>query len=925
LSALRLEFREPYPVYRSLRVPVWEDEEVVSIRRIRRADVEDLERALGELREVLTGVSEASKGQEECERLRRLADAVALFYKAPLIQEVSPVAPSPLKANVLMLLLGEAAVMSEEELRRVVRDPFEFSRVVAGRDFRKLLEGLRVAKLLSREVGELVYNLWIAFPADTRPGYNTSSLVAHLLLTSAIAWALNYGVDACRESTVRLAALLHDIGKAVDPEHHVEWSLSIADYLLRGLITSERLSEVKEMIKRHHEPGSALKRADEVAAEADRLDSLVKEVLGPKIDSLEKLLGKGRDKWEFWKELYTRVEELRRRGLVLSEDPVRELSETFLREVNRRRPKVSQAPREVPELKVVLIDVASIQEFVYKAQELKIVAAASSVVDFITQAHLLIYLRSNGVRVPPEAVVYSGGGNVLILVPERAVQRVVQLVEEYGRALAELGAPLGINCSVANFSSDYPDLSRTLGEGIATSKMVVGLRESLDQITSYDPRTELCRLCYRDFAVDHVVTPEGRVPACKLCKKLYELGAEEHFGSKWVAEIRLAQDSFSAKEAFGLDWKEASAWIMEIIAGHDPEELPSPAKLRDYSVVKFDGNAIGSFMLEAISFTDAVERSFRVDVAVKRAYFRALELLYDSITREVGKERARREVARVFLGTVYMGGDDGLLIVPAWVSVPLAQFLAEEFARELGLSRGLTVAVAGGHARMNVWSLIDCSSELMKKAKKVARASGSALVFDLYEGVAPSGKEAARRLTEISTKLGEVEKLGRAQGLGGAVESSQPYVTTLEGLARRVRPEIWDVLSVVLDLDLGSPQWTRAALVNAYSKAVVRCFLASREPGKGAPPIHEHLRSLRRAVLSSVREVARFRHSKELLYLYVCRQARSSQGKPREYYEKLLDLLNLNLFDQAGNFNVGGSTALADLIVLIKFVKGGAW
>jgi putative nucleotidyltransferase with HDIG domain len=949
LSELRLELREPYPMYRSLRVPLWEDEEVINVRRVRKADVENLKKGLTELKGILASVNELANSCTECEKLQRLADTIALFYKAPLIQEVSPVAPTPLKANVMMLLLGDRAVLSEDELSKAIKDPFEFSKVITGKDFKELLKGLQVARLLDREVGELVYSLWIAFPADTRPGYNTSSLIAHLLLTSAITWALNYETDICKESITRLAALLHDIGKAVNPENHVIESLKIAEYLLGNILSPERLNEVKNLIEEHHRRGSTLKKADETASEADRLDSLIKDVLGPQIDSLEKLLSKRKDEWGFWKALYDNVEELKKKGLVLTEDPVKELSELFLREVDKRGIRTTTTPKEVPELKVLLIDIASIQEFVYRAQELKAIAAASSIVDLITQAHLPTYLRIKGVRIPPEAIVYSGGGNILMLVPAIMAHKIEQLIEEYKAEMTKHGIPLGIKHSVANFSSSYSYLNKTLGEGMALEKMTVKLYDDVKQVTNYNERMELCRLCYNDVAVEHVKTPEGMVPACKICKKLYELGVEEHFNSKWVAEINLAGNSFSARDAFKRDWGEVSKWIMEIISGHDPEELHTavrgvsggrssqrvsekPLKLRDYSVIKFDGNSIGSFMLEAISFTDAIERSFRIDVAIKKAYFRALETLYVSVRNKVGEERAKREAIRVFLGTIYIGGDDGLLVVPAWVSIPLAQFIAEEFARELGLSRGLTVAVTGGHARMNIWSLIDSSSELVGKAKKIARISSSALIFDLYEGTAPSGKEGVERVTRLSTKLKRNDELDVTRDASGVVESAQPYLTKLEDLAKKAVPEIWSILSIILNENLGNPPWTRKTLIDSYAKAVINAFFASRilseedlTYANQVKKMHEHLRSLRRVILSSVREVSRYKHSKELLYLYVNKQAKSSSDKMQEYYGRLLRLLNKNLFDQAGNFSVDGCTGLADLIVLIKFVRGGAW
>jgi hypothetical protein len=164
-------------------------------------------------------------------------------------------------------------------------------------------------------------------------------------------------------------------------------------------------------------------------------------------------------------------------------------------------------------------------------------------------------------------------------------------------------------------------------------------------------------------------------------------------------------------------------------------------------------------------------------------------------------------------------------------------------------------------------------------------------------------------------------------------ESSQPYLTVLEDLSKGVAPELWGVLSIVLNTNLVNSPWTREVAVRAYSEAVLRCFQASRRPDEGEEDMHEYLRSLRRAILDSIREASRFRqvrgpaYAKELLYLYVhrARKERASSEGAEGSYAKLLDLLNRNLFDSSGRFNAEGSTALADLLVLIKFAKGGAW
>lgn len=932
----RSRFNEPYPTYRSLRVPIWENETLVRVRRLTQQDVDDFAKALEILKGVLNDLVKSTflEGCNICEKLERVANTITLFYKAPLIIEVSPVAPSPLKAFSLLLLLESGVLGYEFELGKAVGNPLELAKAIAGKTFAEILKSTPLNKLFSKEVSDLVYKLWIAFPADTRPGYNTSSLVLHLLLTSAIAWALNYPLYAnkCEMSVLRIAALLHDIGKAVDPENHVEASVKLAKELLKDVVPEVYLDKVLQYIREHHVPSSTIHLADALVSETDRLEHLVDRVLGDKLKKLEEAVGASRYEWKFYKELYRRVKELEESGLVKTDDPVKELSEEFLEKVKTAGGVVSEDRR----IRVMLVDLASIQDFVCRAQDLKAITVASTVVDLVTHVGFYFYLVSK-VGVPPEAIVYSGGGNMLLLLPANI--DVDKLVEEYNRCLKESDLPLSVNYSVDYFKSDYTVLSKNLGKALAKQKFSVKLYESLKDVVvpihnikpSATTKIELCRLCYSSVATERLSTPEGDIAVCKLCKDLYEIGLNIHFASKWSSILEIDDHKFSAHDAFGREWGEVSRWTMEVIAGHDPEELERGVeRLRDYAVVKFDGNNIGFFMLDSISFTEAVEKSFRVDMAIKRSYLKALELVFEGIKSVAGENRAKREVARIFLGTVYMGGDDGLLIVPAYVAIPLAHFIAEKFSRELGTTAGLTVAVTGGHAKMNIWALVDSADSLLNSAKKYLRTVGGGVIFDLYEGLAPSGREASRRVVEASVKLG-----GKARKEYGVVDSNQPYEIRLDESAAKKCPEIWrTLLPLVLGLDveaISRAEWLEANSSHYFKEVFATCFLASRaedggDLGKRAGEVKEHIRLLRRALLNSLREVSGYAHKKELLYIYLAKQARGEGAEVlKPYYEKLLKFLGKVLFTSSGVFREDASTGLLDIFTLIKFVKGGAW
>jgi hypothetical protein len=404
-----------------------------------------------------------------------------------------------------------------------------------------------------------------------------------------------------------------------------------------------------------------------------------------------------------------------------------------------------------------------------------------------------------------------------------------------------------------------------------------------------------------------------------------------HFRPKWERLVRVGKLRFTPKEVFReeqeeVPWSEVSKYIMEVIAGHEAKEVREGRfkQVRDYAVVKFDGNAMTSFMLEAISFTDAIERSFRIDMALKRAYFRALEALYEGVKEAAGADAAEREVARVYLGTIYMGGDDGFLLTPSWAAVPLAHFIAEEFSRQLGLERGLRVAVAAGPASMSLWALLDCASELLEEAGRVLRELDptarekvlGAIAFDLFESGSPSGASAVARMKRVSWKARGGQR-GRDEGIDGI----QPYVIRRQDLEGSSVPEFWSTLAPLV-VEVKASGWSDEVSFNAHAELFRRAYLASRAERTEE---REELRNLRNAILRSWSAVSPSVYWREKLAIYLLRQrARREEGAAREeMLEALQKLAGLVL--RSLGWEGMGPVPLADALTLIKFLKGGAW
>ncbi len=556
MSASESEFREPYPIYRALRVPLWEQGKLIRVRRVTDEDRREFEEVINSklrpiLERLLNLAERAKEGVGEKlsddERLELIADAIVIFLRAPLIQEISPAALTPLKAHTIMLLPSPFVKRYWKD------DVFEFAEKLA--EERAEDQGhtiFDVAKeLFEPETADKLFRIWIAFPADTRPGHNTSSLIAHSLMTSAIAWALNHGADRRSLAKLRLVALLHDLGKPFDPQRHYKPSKQLADQLLKGLVSEKTLEELLDAIENHHRQ-PFINEADRLSSAADRVNKLVKLALGEKLSKIKEILrlDKTERDWEFWIAIHERRDELVQAGL-FREDPIRELTEEFLDKVDELVGSAEyrkEPPKSDSRINLVFIDIASIQEYVLRGHEIRVVAAASHLIELAVHAHFYWYLRRK-LQLPPEAVIYSGGGNMLLLVPSDVVKIVEDVAKEYGEILG-----LKLVAAPIDFVDDYVMAIERIAKTLHVSKHKITENELRDQ-DHYDcgqknggTSDKLCEICYNAWATETLLTPAGERQVCELCKKLYLLGREQHFAVKWRSKIRVDEQEFSPED-----------------------------------------------------------------------------------------------------------------------------------------------------------------------------------------------------------------------------------------------------------------------------------------------------------------------------------------------------------------------------------------
>ncbi|MGQ9690653.1 MAG: Cas10/Cmr2 second palm domain-containing protein [Thermoproteota archaeon] len=764
-----IEYEDPgYPVFKAYIVPYRDKGEIKLIRRLEVKDINTWRELLQELRRFISNSLDFARSIgnfDETEEIELICDLIALFFRLPLIREALPtVAPNPLKLYLFCRLIGAERLFTEEEFK----DPLEFTRKGYSEEITKRFEKLSAIEVVSDvQVCERIEQCWFALPSDTRPSFNTSGLIPHLLLSSALAWALavNRGLDRNRVAMLRLATMLHDVGKPFSYSRHIEASVKAVEALLGQSVISDK---IKGFILQHHseadtEEARILSEADRISASIDRLKKLSQKLIGKDIVAIanelglnaEHAYGAGPNGWKFWRTLSER-----------KEGAVEELSKGFVEKLIEKLERYSKLVEDYDEetvsgVELALIDIGGIQSFVYRSEELRNIVAASVVIDSMVMAQIPTLLQKRirdreNIWLPYEAILYSAGGIVELVVPSK----LSGLIEEVCNRISTIPARF----ASTPFKTNYAQNKLDLAERIEAKKFSIKDAENeIDKGYGKEVRN-LCELCYTTPPAPGqlIKTPEGAKKVCRVCKQLYEIGGDLHFKRRYSSEIYIGLTKYIPKEIFELDWDKASQKIIELISGHDKEELnglesaKGNVKLRNIGIIKLDGNLMGPFMATSISPSDAYERSARIDLALKKAIEHALQKLFDGI-REISNDdkEAARATLSVKLGLMYAGGDDSLIFEPSWCTPVLALILAKEFSANLGNARGLSVGLVAAPAKASIWALISAASRLIDEAKDKSREmpSSNTICFDVVESGTLSESSAEVRLEALREEL----------------------------------------------------------------------------------------------------------------------------------------------------------------------------
>jgi len=590
------------------------------------------------------------------------------------------------------------------------------------------------------------------FPADTRPGSNTSSLILHMLTVSAIAISIymyrNANVrDEEDIQVLRLVALFHDIGKIKDWYYHKSESAKFLSEIFNDKTTEGEAKEIIEKAvklikeKEDDELYKIFKSADKIASASDRMPFIVSQVLkGSQLldGRLNEDIYKRFDDWEFWNRF--------------TSDQKKELTEEFCKNVSNIEKIIellehtNELSNEIfnNEIYIARLDFKSIQSFI-KSNNIKVMNGASRLVDlaiFTILPFILCY--RNRIGLYPENILYNGGGNITIVIPANKEKELKDFIDK--------DAPWPVRDNIRYGGSylykSFIKTNKEIDDMLACDKLKVCKEGKGIDYNLY----ELCKSC-GNKAIVKVSSNyyEEEKEMCKECQKKLREGVSYHFSYK-INMLELVDNVDNSD-----DKDKLLKNILEYIAGHNIDEIKSGIQeYKDMALIKFDGNLMGQLMASSISLTDAFERSIRIDYSIKQAFLSFLDKLIDKGLAEYAK--------RIIMGLQYIGGDDGLIIVPSTISIPFALHMTNEYYLNMGKRSTLSAGIAIAKPKHPIQLLKDGAEYLLDKAKDNTRQ----YTYDTYRYVnkeefkgalafyvADGGKISKESLKFIFNKLSE--------------------------------------------------------------------------------------------------------------------------------------------------------------------------
>ncbi|ARU61768.1 hypothetical protein CBW65_12580 [Tumebacillus avium] len=374
---------------------------------------------------------------------------------------------------------------------------------------------------------------------------------------------------------------------------------------------------------------------------------------------------------------------------------------------------------------IVKAGAVKIKQYLLESNKIQEIRGASRLLEEISREYVPQFLRE---AVTPESVVYSGGGNILLLVPEEQGKRVAERIENMYREMTGSAQAVAFPATVtwgdidtSNFASTLSWIEQkkterqmAMGTNFAAAVNVqdkerpyepTDLHTYLESVQKAEQDTAFLLLQNKAICIscrlreaDTYIKRNGVQALCTACFQKVQMGNSQE-------EERFLREMIDVSQQYRPTLKAPNLQV--------PKDLDDIAGAKgQIAVVYGDGNNMGKVVERLDSLTQ----------------FRYFSVLFDQVTRlatytTVVECNTKCEVIAV-------GGDDVLLILPATYALRAARIIGEKFDQALDTyeeQEGMTISfgISIGAAATPFAILFRTASDLLTSAKQVKKQNKS--------------------------------------------------------------------------------------------------------------------------------------------------------------------------------------------------------